>query len=1021
MKKINKKISIALANYNNEQYIEKMLDCLLSQSYKNLEIIVVNDGSPGDCDSIMKNYNDERIKYVKHEVNKGLFQARLTGAEHATGDYIAFLDADDYVSNDYFRALIYEAEKNSSDIVIGNIVLKYDDGKKEYLNLFETNFKELIGEECLKEYFRQEGLNFSWHTGCNQLYSMKLWKKAEPYYSKINKRLLMTEDFAFSTVLFYFAKKVTKIDYECLFYCKHGVTSTSINDINVKKETNNINDLITSFSFVENFLKEMNVFDKYQGNFDRWKRLYANMHRGYIKNAKKISKADKESLEKLMDNYCKDDKEISNAGFFSSIVSKWDDRLDNLHLQIMDDKIKVVSFDIFDTLVVRPFLKPLDLFKVLDKEYRKEVSGGVEFSEMREIGEVIARDRQYKNNPDIQEITLEEIYDVINDVYYIDKKVLNKLMKFECELEVRFCERRNTAFKLYQLALECGKKVICTSDMYLSNDTINKILSKNGYSNISKVYLSSDIKKTKSTGALFDYVIDDLNVEPFEIIHIGDNKSSDYEIPKKKGINAIHFYKATDIFFDKNLTNCLGQIFNTSLPFWQDNHEGTQFLGIRCMLAVIANKYFDNPYRPFNKNTDFNADPYLVGYYALGMYSYGIANWILKNTVNKNDKISFMARDGYLIMEAYNRLSKLYSNAPKSEYMYVSRKALIPVMIQNELDFYRLSEIVDYRKHSPKSVLKYLKGVLKIDDSVEKVCSDNKIKFNAKFKSLIEFNAFIKLLIDNYFDKKSHQKLSMKYKEYFGNILGEKPAVFDVGYSGRPEFYLSRLCGKKIDTYFLNINGDRALNYSNMGKFEIKTYFDYKPTATGNAYELLISKLAPSCIGYNTETPEIEPIFEDYKFSYQVEYIVESMQKAALEFIDDMIDIFGTDLNILYYQDYYITLPMLSYYNSARRMDKSILAAVEFEDDIKSSGSRKMIDDMQEDLDSKNQVMLPNLVSGEIGSFDCGPVTVGELYYNPFVDLNGKSKIRRGLYFLLYDRDTLKRRIRDIINNRLKK
>lgn len=1021
MKKINKKISVAIANYNNEMYIETMLDCLLAQSYKNLEIIVVNDGSPGDCDSIMAKYNDDRIKYVKHEKNKGLFHARLTGAEHATGDYIAFLDADDYVSHDYFRSMIYEAEKSSSDIVIGNIVLKYDDGKEEYFNLFETNYNELNGEECLGEYFRQEGLNFSWHTGCNQLYSMKLWKKAEPHYKKITKRLLMTEDFAFSTVLFYYANKVTKVDYECLFYCKHGITSTSINDINVTKETNNINDLITSFTFVENFLKEKKVYDKYEKNFNNWKLLYAGMHRGYIRNAKKISKADKKLLEDLMNSYCEKDEEISNSGFFSSIVSKWDDRLDRLHAQIIDDKIKCVSFDIFDTLVVRPFLRPADLFKFLDKEYRKEVMGGVEFSEMREISEVIARNNQYEEDSSIQEITLDDIYNVIHDVYYIDNKILNKLKKLEEELEIKFCEKRKTAYNLYQLALECGKKVICTSDMYLPLGIIKKILAKNGYNDIDKIYLSSEIKKTKSTGDLFDCVIKDLGINANEIIHIGDNQLSDYKIPSEKGINSVHFYKATDVFFDKNLTNGLGQVFNTSLPFWQDNKESIQFIGIRTMISVIANKYFDNPFRPFNKNTDFNADPYLIGYYALGMYAFGISNWLLKEVNGKNDKISFMARDGYLIMEAYNKLSKLYSDAPKSEYMYVSRKALIPVMIQSELDFYRLSEIVDYKKHSPKSLIKYLKSVLKLDDELEKKCNKNGIEFERKFESLLEFNKYIKFLIDNYFDKKSHTDISKKYKEYFNKILGENPAVFDVGYSGRPEYYLTKLCGKSIDTYFLNINGDRALNYSNIGDFKVKTFFDYKPAATGNAYELLISKLSPSCIGYDLSGNNVKPIFEDYKFKYQVDYVVETMQKAALEFVDDMINIFGEDINLLHYQDCYISMPMLAYYNSARRLDKSVLEAVEFEDDIKSSGSRKMIDDMQEDLDSKNQIALPNMMSGIIGTFDCGPVKVGDLYYNPFVDLNNKNKIRRILYFLLYDRETLKRRIKDSVDKLRKK
>lgn len=1015
MKKINKKISIAIANYNNEMYIEKMLDCLLTQSYKNLEIIVVNDGSPGDCDTIMAKYNDTRIKYVKHEKNKGLFQARLTGAEHATGDYIAFLDADDYVSHDYFRSLVYEAENSSSDIVIGNIVLKYDDGKEEYFNLFDTNFKELNGEECLKEYFRQEGYNFSWHTGCNQLYSMKLWKKAEPHYKKITKRLLMTEDFAFSTVLFYYATKVTKVDYECLFYCKHGITSTSINDINVKKETNNINDLITSFTFVENFLKEKKVFDKYEDNFNRWKLLYADMHRGYIQNAKKISDLDKDNLEQLMNDYCSFEGKVSNPGFFSSIVSEWDGRLNDLHAQIIDENIECISFDIFDTLVVRPFLRPVDLFRFLDKEYRKENVGGVEFSEMRETAEVIARNKQHEENSLIEEITLDDIYKVIHEVYYIDNKILNKLKNIECDLEVRFCEKRNTAFNLYQLALNCNKKIVCTSDMYLPLEVIKKILDKNGYKNIDKIYLSSEVRKTKATGSLYNYVISDLKIDADKIIHIGDNFESDYEVPIKKGINAVHFYKATNVFLDKELTNGLGQLFNMSFPFWQDNKESTQFMGIRTMIAVIANKYFDNPFRPFNKKTDFNADPYLIGYYALGMYIFGISNWLLKNTCNKNDKISFMARDGYLIMEAYNKLSKIYSNVPKSEYMYVSRKALIPVMIQSDLDFYRLSEIVDYRKHSPKSLIKYLKTVLVLDDKLQENCENNGIEFERKFDSLLDFNKYLKFLIDNYFDKKTHAENSKKFKTYFDNILGKNPAVFDVGYSGRPEFYLSKLCNKSIDTYFLNINGDRALNYSNMGNFEVKTYFNYKPTATGNAYELLISKLSPSCISYDLNGKEIKPVFEEYKFNYSVEYVVETIQKAALEFVDDMMSIFGEDINLLHYQDYYITMPMLSFYNSARIIDKAVLSSVEFEDDIKSSGSRKMIDDMQEDLDSKNQKSLPNLM---FGFYDCGPVKVGDLYYNPFVNLNGKSKIRRLLYFLVYDKDTLKRRIKDLINKK---
>ena len=123
---MDKKLSIIVPNYNNEKYLKRILECLINQTYDNIEIIVVNDGSKGKSDEIVEKYQkqDKRIKYIKHDVNKGLFQARLTGAENATGDYITFLDADDYTSIDFYRTLMRNEIKNNSDIVIGKTVLE---------------------------------------------------------------------------------------------------------------------------------------------------------------------------------------------------------------------------------------------------------------------------------------------------------------------------------------------------------------------------------------------------------------------------------------------------------------------------------------------------------------------------------------------------------------------------------------------------------------------------------------------------------------------------------------------------------------------------------------------------------------------------------------------------------------------------------------------------------------------------------------------------------------------------------
>lgn len=1013
----NKKLSIVVPNYNNEKYLKKCIECLLQQTYKNIEIIVVNDGSKGKSDEIMATYSDNpKIKYVKHDVNKGLFQARLTGASNATGDYITFLDADDYVSIDYYRTMMRKAEETNSDMVISRMALEYDSGKQIEYKLFEKHFESLNGKECIDQYFKQKGLDFSWHTIWNKIYSKKLWDKAAKHYGDIKERLVMTEDFAFSTVLFYYCTKITQVQNDRIFYCQHDVTSTSIQDITFSKAEKNIHDMKVSFTFVENFMKKVGIYDKYKEQLNEWKHLYANQHRNNVKRAKKLSKAEKEKIYNIIDEFCDDKSKIYNADFFYTIEVKYNDKLEKIKQLIASPKIKCVSFDIFDTLITRPFYEPLDMFRIMDKDYRELTHNdvGINFSKIRVISENICRENKRNTDPECQEVTLDEIYDTIHTQYEISKDVLEKLKKKECEYEIRFCKRRDTIHELYELALDMGKKVIFTSDMYLPEDVIVKILKENGYTEYTKLYLSSTVKKIKWTGDLYRYVFKDMGLEPGEMIHMGDNFESDYKRAKELGMNSIHIPKTIDVMTKTNYTNNLAQPLIKSLPFWRDNAESIRFMGIRCMMAVVANKLFDNPFKTFDHRTDFNSDPYLIGYYALGMYVYGVTKWILDETNDRYDKVSFMARDGYLILESYKIMKELYSNPAVEEYLYVSRKALIPVMIVDKLDFYKLSEIIEIQTHSPKNVIKYVKNILDIDEEkLEKLCKEQNISYTKKFQNNEEFNRYIKILVDNFYDEARHKEKREKLKEYFNKIMGDKPATFDVGYSGRPEFYLTHLCGKSIDTLFLNINRDDALEYSKVGNFKLKTYFEAKPTATGNAYELLFSKLAPSCIGYNITEKGVEPVFEKYENSYQVEQMVGTMQKAAIEFVSDIINIFKQDTDILYYQDYYITLPIMSYFNSATRLDKRPLDAVEFEDTIRTNKREKMIDSMQEDLNHKNQRTINDLYNN--ATIWNKSQKVGKLDYNPTVDLNGRNKFVRLLYYVLFDRTTLKRRIRDTL------
>lgn len=1010
---IDKKISIIVPVYNSEDFLKTCLNSLAKQSYKNLELIIVNDGSPKNCKEIVEEYTkkDNRVKYVEHEENKGLFQARITGFENSTGDYIAFLDADDYVSNDFYRELIEKAVETDSDIVFSKLVMDYGKGDRRVYNMFDFPFEELNGKECYEEFYNQEGLNFAWHITPNKIYSRRIWEKAVIEYKKVNKHLIMTEDFAFSNVVFYYAKKVTKVDRVAFFYTKHDGASTSVSDITFKKANKNLEDLTTSFSFVENFLKEKNVYEEYRVRFEKWRALYCQMHKSYLLNLD-FSKEEKEKLEERFNEFCPKQIEIKNAGFFSSVETQWNDGLDKIKEKIMDSKTKIVSFDIFDTLITRPFLYPKDLFLFLNDDYRNLSNNfGIDFSKIREDCEVLARIEASKEKR--EDVTIERIYQIIEEEYDIPTNIIEFLKNKEIELELRFCKRRETAYSIYRLAKYLGKRVICTSDMYLPLNVIRQLLNENGFDEIDKVYLSCDVMQTKSTGHLYEYMIHAEEIEPGCIVHIGDNYKSDYEKAKNCKINAIYFPKTTAIMFDKNTTNNLSQMFYTSMPFWRDNQTAMNFIGIRTMAAVVANKYFDNPFRVFNNESDFNIDPFLIGYYILGMYMFGVGNWLLKETENKGYKnIVFMARDGYLPMEIYNILKKYYKNVPQAKYLRVSRKALISAMIINKIDLYKLTDIINISNHNPKYIIKYVKDSIKNypEEKIKEIIEKNGIKYEEDIKTKQKFNKLVKIIINELFDEEKNNIKTKKLKEFFEKYYEDKSATFDLGYSGRPELYLSVLCGKPIDTYFLNINQDEAIKYSSVAGYKLNTYFDAKPAVTGFAYESMISELAPSTIGYDLTGEDVKPILERNKKTYQEKCIIGVMQKAAKQFVEDILQIFGEDYKKLYYQDYYISLPFMSYINSSKTIDMQMFNSIGFEDTVRTKEVKPITEDWLVERKNKNQRDMNVLINP-------GKIKIANnsyLDYNNVVDLEHHSKLARLIFYILYDRPTFKRRMREI-------
>ena len=136
------KVSIIVAAYNIENYIKRCMDSIVSQTFKDIEIIVVNDGSTDNTSKIIESFanNDKRIKTIDKQ-NEGLIEARKSGLKIACGEYILFLDGDDWLHTQAIEKLYKKAIQDDSDIVLYNFYLAYDSNKLKAQKSFEETVK----------------------------------------------------------------------------------------------------------------------------------------------------------------------------------------------------------------------------------------------------------------------------------------------------------------------------------------------------------------------------------------------------------------------------------------------------------------------------------------------------------------------------------------------------------------------------------------------------------------------------------------------------------------------------------------------------------------------------------------------------------------------------------------------------------------------------------------------------------------------------------------------------------------
>ena len=142
------KVSVIIPVYNTEKYLRKCLDSVCNQTLSDIEIICVNDCSTDNSFEILKKYasKDDRIKLIDFKENKGAAVARNTGIDEAKGEYIGFVDSDDFIDLDFYEKLYNKAIETGADVTKSNLIFENfcnEDNNKEYHNLQEVRINKL--------------------------------------------------------------------------------------------------------------------------------------------------------------------------------------------------------------------------------------------------------------------------------------------------------------------------------------------------------------------------------------------------------------------------------------------------------------------------------------------------------------------------------------------------------------------------------------------------------------------------------------------------------------------------------------------------------------------------------------------------------------------------------------------------------------------------------------------------------------------------------------------------------------
>lgn len=535
-------------------------------------------------------------------------------------------------------------------------------------------------------------------------------------------------------------------------------------------------------------------------------------------------------------NICENTNQIETFPVIEGTVFK------KPHVQAMELlKYEYISFDIFDTLIFRPFCDPKSLFFLVGEKL--EI---LRFYDIRIKAEKKAREISRAQYGTV-EVTIFDIYEIISQQTGIDAQYGAMC---EIETEIELCMPNPYMKRLYDILKYQGKKIIALSDMYIPAKYMEKILNKCGYDTFEHIIISCDYKANKANGNIYPFVIKRCNCKNEQIVHIGDNENGDIIQAKQSNINTIYY---------KNV-NQAGRRFR----------PGNMSVLIGNAYKGIVNCYLHNGLYKYST-------AYEYGFSVGGFYITGFCSWIHKRVKEKNiQKVLFLARDGDIYIKIFK---KMFPNIA-CEYVYWSRIPSILATVKYGREAFIYSFVYEKTDAHIKTTIGESLNSIEAGFLIKKL---NDFGLDADM-DIAEHN---KELIATFFSNNWSEIVEIytsKTKElvnYLKGVLGDnsKIAVVDVGWSGNNVLKFRELVQKEVDSnieitallaayeatvrdYCYADGLIEAYIFSNQHNRDLFDMHHASKKPTNNLFEILTQAPSPSFIGMKTggmefDTPEV--------------------------------------------------------------------------------------------------------------------------------------------------------------------